>query len=487
MFGKDFLFGVSMSGFQFEMGGEDSTDPNSDWFMWVRDGVNIASGLVSGDLPEDGVDYWNKFKGDHDLMREFGIGAVRIGIEWSRIFPSSTKGVEVEVERDGSAIKSVKITKEDLKELEKLANMEAVERYKEIMKDIKGKGMWLMVNLNHFTLPLWIHDPVKVRKFGVENVEKSGWYSEDTVVEFAKFSAFCAQEFGNLVDAWSTMNEPQVVSSLGYILINAGFPPSYPSFEAYIKATINLAQAHARAYDSIKSISDKEVGIIYSFSPAYPVDGKDGEHVDMANYYQNFWFMDMITSGRIGKLFEGFPELERSDMKDKVDFLGVNYYTRMVVDKGGPMGWRVLGGYGYGCEPYSRSKSGYPASQVGWEIYPKGLYDIIRMLHERYELDMIVTENGTADPEDKLRPYYLISHIYEVERALSEGYPVLGYLHWSFMDNYEWSKGFDKRFGLVQVDLESKSRNPRPSAYIYSEIIKKRTTKGMVESVPYEI
>ncbi len=486
MFGKDFLFGVSMSGFQFEMGGKDSLDPNSDWFVWVRDGVNIASGLVSGDLPENGVDYWNRFKEDHELMKSFGISAIRIGVEWSRIFPKSTREVKVEIDRDGSAVKSVKITEENLRELEKLANMEAVERYKEMMKDIKEKGMWLMVNLNHFTLPLWIHDPIKVRKYGLESVEENGWYSENTIVEFAKFAAFCAKEFGEFVDAWSTMNEPQVVSSLGYVLINAGFPPSYPSFEAYVKTMVNLAQAHSRAYDAIKNLSDKDVGIIYSFSPAYPA-GEDGEHVDMANYYQNFWFMDMITSGRIGKLLEEFMEVERPDMENKLDFLGINYYTRMMVDEGGPMGWKVLGGYGYGCEPYSKSLDGYPVSQVGWEVYPKGLYDIIRMLHERYELDMIVTENGIADPRDSLRPYYLISHVYEVEKALSEGYPVLGYLHWSFMDNYEWSKGFGKRFGLVQVDLESKERNPRPSAYVYSEIIRKRTTKGMVESVPYDV
>ncbi len=487
MFGRDFLFGVSLSGFQFEMGGEGSLDPNSDWFVWVRDGVNVASGLVSGDLPENGADYWNLYEKDHEMMTDLGIGAIRIGVEWSRIFPKSTKSIQVDVEKDGEIVKKVSISQKALKEIEGLANMKAVEHYRKIMKDIKEKGMYLMVNLNHFSLPLWIHDPIKVRRLGVENVKENGWYSEDTVVEFAKFAAFCAKHFDDLVDSWVTMNEPQVVSSLGYVLVGAGFPPSYPSFEAYVKASVNLAQAHARAYDSIKALSSKDVGIIYSFSPAYSADGKSGEHVEIANYQHNFWFVDMITFGEIGNLFEGLAEAERDDMKNKLDFLGVNYYTRTVVDKGGPLGWRVVEGYGYGCEPYSTSKAGYPVSQVGWEVYPRGLYDVIKMLHERYKLDMIVTENGIADPKDMLRPYYLISHVSEVERALSEGYPILGYFHWSFMDNYEWAKGFDKRFGLVEVDFKTKERRPRPSAYVYSQMIRRRTTKGMVESVPYEI
>ncbi len=486
MLGKDFLFGISMSGFQFEMGGKAPVDDRSDWSVWVRDPVNLASGTVSGDLPEHGPDYWDLYSQDHDLMVKLGMNAIRIGVEWSRIFPSSTKGVKVKVEKSGGAILKVEIDENALKELEKVANMQAVEHYRKIMKDIKEKGIHLIVDLNHFTLPLWLHDPLKVRKYGVENVEESGWYSEDSVIEFAKFAAFCAKHFGDLVDEWSTMNEPQVVSSLGYILVNAGFPPAYPSLEAYVKTMINQAQAHARAYDALKEISKKPVGIIYSFSPAYPAS-EDGEHVEMANYYQNFWFMDMITLGRIGKLFDGMEEIEREDMKNRVDFIGINYYTRIVVDRGGPLGWKILGGYGYACPPYSKSLDGYPTSETGWEIFPRGLYDTIRMLHERYELDMIVTENGTADSEDSLRPFFLIAHIHQVEKALEEGYPVLGYLHWSLIDNYEWAQGFGKRFGLVHVDYKTLKRTPRPSAYVYSVIIKERTTKGMVDAVPYPV
>ena len=486
MFGRDFLFGASLSGFQFEMGMKGSEDPNTDWFVWVRDPLNISSGLVSGDLPEDGPAYWNLYEKDHEAMKELGMNAIRIGVEWSRIFPKSTEEVEVEVEMDGNDVKRVEVSERAIEELEKLANMEAVEHYRKIMKDAKDRGFFLIVNLNHFTLPIWIHDPIEVRKVGIENAKRSGWYSEKTVVEFAKFAAFCAKHFGDLVDAWSTMNEPHVVSSIGYILTTAGFPPAYPSFEAFFRTMVNQAQAHARAYDVLKK-TGKEVGLIYSFSPVYPKSEKDERAAEMANYIQNFWFMDSITFGKFGEV-PGFIEgKNREDMKGRFDFIGVNYYTRTVVESGGPLGWRGVAGYGHACAPSSRSADGYPTSEFGWEVFPKGLYDALKMLHGRYKMKMIVTENGIADSEDRLRPYFLVSHLYEVEKALEEGMPVFGYLHWSIIDNYEWAQGYSKRFGLFYVDFKTKERFPRPSAFVYSRIISDGTTKKMIGGVPYPV
>ncbi len=487
MFTKDFKFGISMSGFQFEMGGEDSLDPNTDWFVWVRDPVNLVSGLVSGDLPENGPDYWNRFREDHDLMRELGLNAIRIGLEWSRIFPRSTESVNVKMMKEDGNVIEVDVDEKALKELENVSNEKAVERYREIMEDIKSKGMYLMVDLNHFTLPIWIHDPIEVRKLGIDRAERSGWYSEKVVVEFAKFAAFVAWKFGDIVDEWSTLNEPQVVSSLGYLLLKSGFPPAYPSEDAYIRSMINQAQAHSRAYDMLKKYSSKPVGLIYSFSPAYPLKSQDKDVVEKANYYQNFWFMDMITFGRIGDLFGG-EELIREDMKGKLDFIGVNYYTRSVIKREeGELGWSGVEGYGYSCVPNSVSKGGYPTSDFGWEVFPKGLYDTLKMVYGRYGLEMIVTENGIADSKDSLRPYFLVSHLYSVERALEDGIPVKGYLHWSLVDNYEWPHGFRLRFGLVHVDFSAKKRSPRPSAYLYSKIVERETVENMVGSIPFGV
>ncbi|MCD6449662.1 MAG: glycoside hydrolase family 1 protein [Thermotogaceae bacterium] len=485
MFPKNFFFGVSLSGFQFEMGGKDAVDDKSDWFLWVRDPVNISSGLVSGDLPEDGPDYWNRYKEDNEIIKDLNMNAVRIGIEWSRIFPTSTTDIDVDVKRNGDSITEVTIDKVALEKLRKRANKDAIKRYRQIMEDIKSKGLHLIVNLNHFTLPIWLHNPLEVRRYGVENSKKSGWFNSEAVVEFAKYAAVVAAEFGDLVDEWSTMNEPQVVSSLGYIQVKAGFPPAYPSFEAFVKTMVNQAQAHARAYDVIKSITSKPVGLIYSFSPVYPADSESAKAVEKAMYFQNYWFMDMITFGKIGKIFENSEEV-REDMGRKLDFIGVNYYTRMVVKSVDSFpGWQVLGGYGYGCAPSSKSLDGYLTSEFGWEVYPRGLYDISKAIYDRYGLSMIVTENGIADSTDSIRSYFIVAHLKYLGKALKDGIDVKGYLHWSLIDNYEWAQGFSKKFGLVYVDLKTKKRCLRPSAIVFSKIIEERSVNKFESSVPY--
>lgn len=161
-FPQNFLWGVSSSGFQFEMGDSTgkSVDVNTDWYVWVHDAENIRRGLVSGDFPENGVDYWNLYAKDHEVARKLGLNAYRIGIEWSRIFPKSTATVDVEVKKalDGN-ISKIDIDPKALEELENLANKEALNHYKAIIADLRAKGFKVFVCLNHFTLPLWLHNP----------------------------------------------------------------------------------------------------------------------------------------------------------------------------------------------------------------------------------------------------------------------------------------------------------------------------------------
>ncbi|MFN3284544.1 MAG: family 1 glycosylhydrolase, partial [Pseudothermotoga sp.] len=359
MFGENFLFGASMAGFQVEMGyARDDVDPNTDWFVWVREPENLITGAVSGHLPEYGVGYWNNYPLLHQLAVDFGMNALRTNVEWSRIFPNPTLDVQVIVEvQDG--ITKVQINQEHLEKLDKFANKEAVEHYRQIFKDMKDRGLKVILNLSHFTLPLWIHDPVSVHK-GLQT-EKTGWVNDQTVIEFAKFAAYVAWKFDDLVDMYSTMNEPNVVSQMGYIMSRFGFPPSYFSPEMYIKSLLNQAQAHARAYDSIKSFSKKPVGIIYSAS-AYESVNQDKAIEENANYLMNYLFLDVITSGKV--FFQ-----ERQDLKNKVDFIGLNYYTRTVIDRIKPVDfgllsleWTIVDGYGHNCVPGGISKDCRPVS-----------------------------------------------------------------------------------------------------------------------------
>ncbi|MEM2998304.1 MAG: family 1 glycosylhydrolase, partial [Thermoproteota archaeon] len=162
MFPEGFLWGVSEAGFQFEMGDPrgKNVDPNTDWFKWVRDPVNVRSKIVSGDLPENGVDYWGLYNADHELAKGLGMNAYRLGVEWSRIFPKNTFGVRVDVETKHEEVVRIDVDDKALEQLENLACTDALNRYERIIDDLREKGFKVIVCLNHFTLPIWVHDPI---------------------------------------------------------------------------------------------------------------------------------------------------------------------------------------------------------------------------------------------------------------------------------------------------------------------------------------
>ncbi len=474
-FPRDFSFGFSMSSFQFEMGGPGTIDNGSDWWHWVRDPNIVASGLVSGDLPEDGPGYWRLYRGDHGLARSLGLDAARLCVEWSRIFPRPTTGVGVRVERDeqGSVV-GVEVGERALKELDRLANGEAVRHYRSILGDWKERGGLLVLNLNHFTLPNWIHDPLRLKREGLGRAP-AGWLDKRTVVEFAKYAAYVAWKLGDLVDLWSTMNEPNALYTAAYINVKSGFPPGIPGIDLALSAAKNMAEAHARAYDAVKEATGKPVGIVYVATRFEPVGGGHEEAARLAEEAFNYAFLDSIVRG------DSILVHDRRDLEGKLDWLGVNYYTRAVVEKDPKgLGFKIVKGYGPACTPGSPSRDGRPCSDIGWEVYPEGIYWVLKSYHERYGLDMLVTENGVADSRDWLRPSFIVSHVYQVYRALVDGARIRGYLHWSLIDNYEWAHGFSMRFGLAHVDYASKKRFLRPSALVYRLIATEK-------SVPEEI
>ncbi|MEM0325929.1 MAG: beta-galactosidase BgaS [Desulfurococcaceae archaeon] len=467
-FPKEFLFGFSESGFQFEMGYPGDEDPNSDWWYWVHSVDNIASGIVSGHFPENGPGYFKLYKQDHDLAEKLGADVLRLGVEWSRLFPKPTREVPVTVERDDAGvISSIEIKESALKELLARVNKNAVEKYRSIFKDWVDRGRKLIVNLNHFTLPIWIHNPLEARVRGVFNAP-SGWLSEETVVEFTKYAYVAAYLFDEYVDYWSTMNEPNVVAVAGYLMVKSGFPPGIPSIEFTLLALRNQAIAHARAYDAIKQVSKKPVGVIMNFiwfEPLKPGSEDEEAAVNEASYMYNLSFVDSVTSG-------SSSVVSSSSLRNKVDWIGVNYYTRMVVTRrrNALIGWEPVFGYGSLCTPGGVSNAGRPCSEFGWELYPEGLEKLLVLLYERYRLPMLVTENGVADAHDALRPRYVVQHLESVVKAIQKGADVRGYLHWALIDNYEWAMGYKMKFGLIRIDFESKKRFIRPSALVYREI-----------------
>lgn len=488
---KNFLWGVSNSGFQFEMGdlSGKNIDPNTDWYVWVHDSFNIRKGIVSGDLPEKGIDYWSLYKQDHTIAKQLGLNAYRIGIEWSRIFPRSTSVVEVPVEKtsDGDVAK-VDVDESTLNKLEKLANQDAVCHYRDVIEDLRVKGFEVFVCLNHFTLPLWIHDPLAVRKTRMYRGPK-GWVDENTIIEFTKYAAYVAYKLGDLVKNWATFNEPMAVAEGGYMIAESGFPPGLRNaFRVFRRVARNLVVAHARSYDVIKkNCSDANVGLIHNVIPVMPMSPEKKSDIKAAEYMNmihNRFFVQAVSKGWLDENLNEVKEKGEIEqyIGNRLDWLGVNYYSRLVV-KGRSLelakffaGTSVIPsavpGFGFTCKPYSKSASGLSTSAFGWELYPEGLFDALKAMKE-FGKPIYVTENGVSDVKDVLRSKFLVEHLKVLEKAINEAeIDVRGYFHWALTDNYEWAKGFGQKFGLYSVDLESKSRKSRKSAEVFKGIIK---------------
>src|SRR5262245_27137612 len=207
-FPEGFLWGTAISGFQSDMGVGAPDDLDTDWWVWVRDPANIAAGRVSGDLPENGPGFWNFYLRDaKNVRRKLRGNAFRMGIEWSRIFPTSTASVDI----------SGGITPAVLAQLDALADQSAVAHYRDVFTTLWTQGLQPMVTLNHFSLPLWVHDPIEVRDAFASvdplvgpvppGIARGGWLDPAIVDEFTKFAAYAGWKFGDLVDLWVTLNE----------------------------------------------------------------------------------------------------------------------------------------------------------------------------------------------------------------------------------------------------------------------------------------
>ena len=511
MFPEDFWWGVSSSGFQFEMGDIEKKyiDPNTDWFKWVHDEYNIKNGFVSGDLPEDGIDYFTRYKLDHDLAVDIGLNTWRMGVEWSRIFPISTSNVDVDVYHDsyGNIIK-VDVDDKDIEKLDNIADIKAVEHYKRIINDLKQKGFQVILCLNHFTLPLWIHDPIMARDSGLRR-GPLGWIDKNIVVEFSKYAAYMAYKFGGLIDYWATLNEPLIVAEAGYLKMETfppyyrkmGFPPRL-SKSAFAKAIINMVYAHVNAYNNIKKwdreIGDNankhpaNIGLIHNVMPIQPYRPDkeiDIETARFLSFIHNEFILEAIVNGWLDRNLDMKKDKNEivPTIKNHLDWLGINYYCRIVVRgrlgflarivMGTPAFFDTIPGYGFtaGEANIERSYDGYPVTDIGWEVYPKGLKEALHVV-SKYNRPILVTENGLADRGDRYRSQFIVSHLKVLEDAIDEmKIDVFGYLHWALTDNYEWSHGFKMRFGLYHVDLNTKERKPRPSVKVFKRIVQENT------------
>ncbi len=426
-FPKSFFWGVSLAGFQSEMGQGRDLDRGTDWWAWTHDRANIAAGVTSGDLPENGPGFYRRSAADIRLARR-GLHAnmFRLSIEWSRIFPRSTAAVKT-----GSAV-----TLAQLHRLDRLADHGALAHYRGVLRRIDAAGMTPFVTINHFTLPSWIHDPLAVRdrlagtdaNAALPKLDKAGWLDHRTVDEFRKYAAYLAWKLGDVADYWAPLNEPMVVATSGYANIPGvfagNFPPGAFTFTGAIEAVHNLALANAAAYDSVKrwdrDDADRDgrrsvVGLVQNmvaFTPGDPSSPTDVAATRHADYLFNRLFINAAVKGVYDLNANGTadPGERRPKLAHKADFIGVNYYFRGRVTGTGAALTPRIGVLDF-LPRTSYRWAGAPTaptcptscSDFGSEIYPEGFRHVLRTASS-YGLPLIVTENGIADAADRTRP-----------------------------------------------------------------------------------
>ena len=310
-----------------------------------------------------------------------------------------------------------------------------------------------MVTLYHFTLPTWI-------------AARGGWEWAGTPAALAGFAGRAGAAFGDLVDWWCTINEPNVLVAKSYL---AGqWPPGVRDPARGVRVMAALMRAHGlmtvalRAADRADADGDgraTQIGIAQNLRIFDPASGSplDGLAAGIADGFYDESFLDAVTLGRVRVVLPGVADLDEPfpSLAGSFDYLGINYYTRDRIE-----------GRLSGTSPYqARPTDDRPHSDLGWEIYPEGLYRLlVRYAHRGWPL--LVTENGLADAGGNARPAFLRAHLYAVDRARADGVDVRGYIFWSLTDNFEWSHGARGRFGLFSVDFSDPTLTRRPTAAV---------------------
>jgi beta-glucosidase len=405
-FPKDFLWGAATSSHQVEGGTDNNwseweksnaerlaSEAENKWQSWQKDKfpeMFLLENYISGRA----CDHYNRYEEDFDLIKTGGHNAYRFSIEWSRIEPKEGKFDEKEIEH-----------------------------YRQVLLALKKRGIVPFVTLWHWTNPLWLEN------------NSQGCHRSQFPFYFSRYARYVAEQLGDLVEFWITLNEPTSVIGSGFV--TGVWPPGRKNYFAAWRLYGIFARAHNLAYQEIHAVSiSAKVGfanILQSFEA----------------YRENHWFDKLMMRAGI---YIANKKLLKATLGHN-DFLTVQYYfhNRFKFPRKIHLGDK-------------------PISDLNWEIFPRGIYYILNWI-KKYNLPIYITENGLADADDNQREQFIRDHLFWIHQAISEGADVRGYFHWSLMDNFEWDKGFWPRFGLIGIDYETLERKPRPSFHAYKKII----------------
>ncbi len=432
-FPADFVWGVATSAFQIE--GAPTADGKglSIWDTFCRQSGAIAD-ASNGDVA---CEHYQRWEADLDLIADLGVDAYRFSVSWPRVRPTGSGDW----------------------------NEAGLAFYEKLVDGLLARGIKPYLTLNHWDLPQALQDA-------------GGWGNRETVQRFVEYACGLAARLGDRVVSIATHNEPWVVAQLGH---ESGiFAPGLKDRKLAAQVSHHLLLSHGLALQALRAQGCKaELGLVLNLSPMHAATDAAADRakavLDDGRVVR--WYMDPLFKGRypqdvLDDLGADAPQVLPGDMEAitaPMDFLGVNYYSRSVISAGKP--WDV-------------HSSGREVTDMGWEVYPEGLTELLLRLHRDYPVPpLFVTENGGAFKDelsadgrvhDAGRTRYIATHIAAVAAAMKQGVRMGGYMVWSLMDNFEWASGYEKRFGIVHVDYATQARTLKDSARWYRDFLQQQ-------------
>ena len=426
-FSKDFLWGAASASAQVEGAWNEDGKTASIW------DVATDKQVKNGETCHVACDHYHRYKEDVALMKELGLKSYRFSVSWPRVMPEKGK-----------------------------VNPKGIQFYVNLVKELRAAGIEPMCTVFHWDLPVWVQD-------------EGGWKNPKIVELFAEYTKVVVEALSEYVTYWMTINEPQCFIMMGNV--GGAHAPFRRDFLAMKKLVRNTLLAHGTAVKVIRKYAKTpaKIGVAMAAS-CYVPNAETKEGIEKAKYYtfehtagvvNNAIWSDPIFLKEAPNRIRG--KLSKADLEligQPLDFVGVNVYQ--------PINHNLPG------------KENQPApdakrTMLNWIIDGRCLYWVIRFFHERYKLPVMVTENGMANPDkvgpdgkvhDPERIEFTHEYLAGVKRAVDENIPVLGYQHWSIMDNFEWAEGYGPRFGLIHVDYQTQKRTIKDSGYDYAEIIR---------------
>ena len=433
-FPNSFAWGTATAAHQVE-----GNNTNNNWYDWEHQlDENNQPRIHNGDKSILAADHWNRYPDDIKLMKDLGVNHYRFSIEWSKIEPQNGD-----------------------------YNVESIQHYRDLCDSLIKNNITPVVTLHHFTHPTWF--------------EKLGAFEKkENIDHFIEYSEYAFNNLKDLVPIWCTINEPSVFVSQGYF--NGIFPPGKK--DPVLAATVleNLLFAHTKTYKHLKSLNggDKaQIGLvknIFQFDPLRRWHILDWAFSKVLNNVFTHSTLDYFKKGYSTFSLPGMVKkhMENNDAVGAMDFIGLNYYSRMHVK-----------GQVNLTEPFVFEKRAKDIqTDMDYALYPEGFYEALHTI-STLKKPIYVTENGVADQGNNIREMFIKRYLYALHKGLQDGLDIRGYFYWTLMDNFEWAEGYKMKFGLYKVDFETQERTLRESSNLFAKMVKKPgvDSRGYIVSI----